>query len=272
VRFTEFLLAMLTATIGAVGGLGGAVLLVPLLVLTGVAPRLAAPLGLVSVASGSLATGARQTEGGLVNHRLGIVMELFATSGVIGGALLSGRISDDAIRYCLAAAAIGAAVLGGRRKGIRNQPDPSLAPAAVGEHVGALSGVYRLDAERLVPYRAHRVGAGAGLFAAAGVLAGISGASGGFIKTPTMSEVMKVPIRVAAATTTFAVGITSAAGLIVFALGHRIDLRSAAVVSAGSLIGGRLGAALQSRLSPPAVRKVLSAVLVIVGVVMVMSV
>ena len=53
--WTEFAFALVTAAVGAIGGLGGAILLVPALVLTGIAPRAAAPLGLVSVAAGSLA-------------------------------------------------------------------------------------------------------------------------------------------------------------------------------------------------------------------------
>jgi hypothetical protein len=263
----DFAFAAITAAVGAIGGLGGAVLLVPLLVLTGSPARVAAPLGLVSVAAGSTSAGARQLRGGLVNHRLGITTELFASSGAIAGALASGMASDRFLKLVLAAVAFAAGIVGGRRKGIRNLPDEDLADEHVGEHVGALSGVYRLD-DGFVPYRARRLGTGAALFGLSGLLAGLAGASGGFVKTPATSEVMHVPVRVAAATTTFTIGITSAAGLIVFALQGRLDLRACAAVCAGSILGANAGAVLQSRLSPPQVRRFLSVALVVIAVVL----
>src|SRR5437764_959255 len=75
------LLALVTASLGALGGLGGAVVLVPLLVLTGTPAREAAPLGLLSVASGSLAAGPRQLAELTVHHRLGVTSETMASVG-----------------------------------------------------------------------------------------------------------------------------------------------------------------------------------------------
>lgn len=270
VHWTEFAFAAATSAIGAIGGLGGAVLLVPLLVLTGTPARAAAPLGLVSVAAGSSAAGARQLSNGLVNHRIGISTELFASAGAVTGALASGMVSDRLLKFVLAGVAFAAGVLGARRKGIRNQPDPSLTSADVGEHIGALSGVYQLD-ESFVPYRAIRLRAGAALFGVSGVIAGIAGASGGFVKTPATSEVMHVPVRVAAATTTFTIGVTSAAGLIVFALQGRLDLAECAAVCAGSIVGATAGASLQSRMAPPQVRRFLSLALVVIAIVLVVK-
>jgi len=268
VNWTEFAFAAVTSAIGAIGGLGGAVLLVPLLVLTGTSARAAAPLGLVSVAAGSSAAGARQLGNGLVNHRIGIATELFASAGAVTGAVASGLASDRVLKFVLAGVAFAAGVLGARRKGIRNQPDPNLTSHDVGEHVGSLSGVYQLDAG-FVPYQARRFRSGAALFGLSGVIAGLAGASGGFVKTPASSEVMHVPVRVAAATTTFTIGVTSAAGLIVFALQRRLDLAACAAVCAGSIIGATAGAAFQSRLAPPQVRRFLSVALVVVAIVLV---
>lgn len=270
VHWTEFAFAAVTSAVGAIGGLGGAILLVPLLVLNGTSARAAAPLGLVSVAAGSSAAGARQLGNGLVNHRIGISTELFASVGVVTGALASGLASDRLLKFVLAGVALAAGVLGARRKGIRNLPDPYLTADDVGEHVGKLSGVYQLE-EGFVPYQAKRLRAGAALFGLSGVIAGLAGASGGFVKTPATSEVMHVPVRVAAATTTFTIGVTSAAGLIVFALQRRLDLAACAAVCAGSIVGATAGAALQSRLGPPQVRRFLSVALVVIAIVLVVK-
>lgn len=263
-------LGLLTAGVGALGGLGGAVILVPILVLTGKPITEAAPLGLISVAAGSLAAGAFQLREGTVNHRLGVTTETAATFGALAGALLSGVVSEAVLKWVLGVVAVSTAIVGGRRKGVRNLPDPALGVDDLGERPGTLAGAYPLHTD-VVPYRARRLGAGLGLMGLAGLVAGLAGTSGGFLKTPAMSEVMRVPVKVAAATTTFTIGITSAAALVVLAVQGRISPVPAAAVALGSLVGARLGALLQGRLSPPLVRRSLSAVLVLIGLILIVT-
>lgn len=262
------LLAALTAGVGALGGLGGAVLLVPALVLLDVEPAQAAPLGLLSVTAASLAAAPRQLQDRSVNHRLGLVTETAASAGAVAGALLSGAVSDTALRWMLATVSLAAAVAGGRRKGVRWPPRPGWGPADVGERVGGLDGAYPVGGG-VAPYRIARVPVGLGAMSVAGLVAGIAGASGGFIKTPATSEIMHAPVKVAASTTTFTVGITSAVALIVMAVQGRIDVEAGAAVVAGALVGGQIGATFQSRLSPQVVRRALSVVLIVVAVALV---
>jgi len=259
--------AAITSGVGSLGGLGGAVLLVPILTLTGTDASAAATLGLVSVAAGSVATATVQLRERTVNHRIGVSTEIAASSGAVAGALLSTEVSDTFLTVMLGLVAIAAAVLGGRRKGIRNKPDPSLTAADIGEHVGALSGAYDLNGG-VVPYRAHRLQIGLGLMAISGLVAGLAGASGGFIKTPAQSEVMKVPVKVAAATTSFTIGITSAAALVVHASQERINPIASAGVVCGAMVGAAFGARMQSHFSPVGIRRFLSAVLLGVGVIL----
>lgn len=261
--------AFITAAIGALGGLGGAILLVPFLVLSGVSTRNAAPLGLISVAAGSLAAAPHQLRAQVVNHRLGVSTEIVSSIAALLGALASGVIGQSALAVMLGVVALVAAFFGARRKGIRNLPDPLLTLSDVGERSGSLSGVYQLEVDEFVGYSARRVPFGLIGMASAGLIAGLSGVSGGFIKTPTTSEVMQVPVKVAAATTTFTVGITSAAALLVYEAQGRIVVSDAALVAGAALVGGTLGARLQAVLSPPMVRKSLSVVLVVIGVLLI---
>lgn len=262
------LAAGFAAAIGSIGGLGGAIFLVPLLVATGTPATEAAPLGLVLVAAGSLAGGSRHLEDRSVNHRLGVTTEVAASAGAAVGALVSGVVSERALVYVLAVVALGAAAAGGSRKGIRNEPDPAYGLEHVGERVGSLGGaVARFGG--VAPYRVTRVPLGLSAMSGAGLVSGLSGVGGGFIKTPVMSEIMHVPVKVAAATSTFTVGITAAVGLLVFAAQGRIEAHPAAVVIVGSVVGGLAGARLQRRLRGPQVRRVLSVVLVGVAVVLV---
>jgi uncharacterized protein len=264
-------LALAAAALGALGGLGGAVLLVPVLVATGMAPSEAAPLGLLTVASGSISAGGRQVTARLVNHRLGMAMELLAAVGAVVGATLSGVVSDRVLTLFLAAIALAAAVAGiaVRGRALRNPPDPACIPSDLGERVGELSGAYPLG-DGIVPYRPRRLRVGLSLMGFAGFIAGTAGVSGGFIKTPATTQIMGVPMKVAAATSTFTVGITASVALIVFAIQGRIDVRSGSLVVAGSLLGGQIGAHLQSRLPPWVIRRVLSALLAVIAIVLVL--
>ncbi len=262
------LLAFAAATLGSLGGLGGAILLVPALVVSGTTAAEAAPLGLLMVAASSIAAGPRQLTERSVNHRLGVTVELVASAGAVVGAIVSGLLSDRLLTYLLAIVAAGAAVAGGRRTGLRNRPDPACDASDIGERVGALAGAYPLDGD-VVPYRTVRLGSGIAFMALAGLVAGTAGASGGFIKTPAMSELMQVPSKVAAATSTFTVGITASSALIIYAFQGRIDVEAASLVVTASLLGGVAGAALQSHLPPAATRRALSALLVVVAVVLV---
>ena len=262
------LAAAVTAAIGTIGGLGGALLLVPLLVATGTSAADAAPLGLVLVAAGSLAGGSRHLEDRSVNHRLGVTTEIPATAGVAVGALVSGAVTETALVYALAVVALGAAVAGGSRKGIRNAPHPAYGIEHVGERVGSLGGaVARFGG--VAPYRVKRLPLGLCAMSVAGLVSGLSGVGGGFIKTPVMSEIMHVPVKVAAATSTFTVGITAAVGLLIFAAQGRIEVHPAAAVIIGSVAGGLAGARLQKRLRGPVVRRVISVILVGIAVLLV---
>ncbi|MFP5332465.1 MAG: sulfite exporter TauE/SafE family protein [Acidimicrobiia bacterium] len=264
------LAAAATSGAGALAGVGGAVLLVPFLVLTGMTVTEAAPLGLISVAALSIAAAPTHLRHRVVNHRLGLTTEVAASSGAVVGALLAGMLPDRLLVYVLAATALAAAFAGGRRKGLRNLPDSTLGSDAIGERVGRLGGVYPLG-DQVVPYQVKRLRAGLGFMTLAGLVAGTAGVSGGFIKTPATAELMHVPTKVAAATTTFTIGITAAAALAVFTVQGRIDPRAGSAVIVGALVGSMTGARLQAQLDPRRVRAGLSLVLVIVAIVMTVS-
>jgi uncharacterized protein len=260
------LLALAAAGLGTMGGLGGAILLVPALVLTGMPTVEAAPLGLISVAAGSIAAGAQQLRERSTNHRLGVATEVAASAGAVVGATISGFVGDALLTYVLAGVASLAAFASFRRSTVPSIDSEPTTP--VGERIGSLSGAHP-SAGGVVPYAVRHLPIGLGLMTVAGVIAGTAGASGGFIKTPATSEIMGVPARVAASTTTFTVGITSSAALVVMALDGRIDSKVSCVVIAGSLIGGRVGADLQSRVPDDLLRKILGGLLACVAVVLV---
>ncbi|MFZ4517642.1 MAG: sulfite exporter TauE/SafE family protein [Microthrixaceae bacterium] len=261
-------LALACAFGGSLGGIGGATLLVPVLLALGVDPRAAAPIGLVTVAAGSLASASRPLQDGLVHHRLGLTVELAASSGAVAGALLSASVPEVWLARVLGIAALIGAVAALARTGIRNRPDPLFGGESAGEWPGTLGGQYSLDGE-MVPYQARNLPGGLAASLVAGVVAGLSGVGGGFLKTPAMSEIMKVPVKVAAATTTFTLGITATTGLVVYAEQGRVEPHDAAAALLGALVGGVLGARTQARIHATTARRVTGGLLLVVAAVVI---
>lgn len=254
------------ALVGSVGGIGGATLLVPVLLVLGVEPRAAAPLGLLAVGAGSLAAASRQVDDGLVHHRLGLTVEVTAGIGTVIGALLSAQVPEVWLARVLGAAALVGAIAALARTGIRNLPQSTFDAEPGGEWPGTLGGQYSLNGQ-MVPYQAHRVGAGLAASVVAGLVAGLSGVGGGFVKTPTMSEIMRVPVKVAGATTTFTLGLTATSGLLIYGIQGRLEVRDGAAVVIGALMGGLVGARVQSRMHATTVRRLTGLLLLLVAVV-----
>lgn len=261
-------LGAVCAFAGSLGGIGGATLLVPVLLALGVEPLYAAPLGMLSVGAGSLAAASRQIDDGLVHHRLGLSVELFASIGTVVGALGSAHVPEQWLARVLGVAAFVGAIAAVARTGLRNQPVGIFADERTGEWPGTLGGTYSLGGA-MVPYHATHVPQGLAVSVLAGVVSGLAGVGGGFLKTPAMSEVMKVPVKVAAATTTFATGITATTALLIYAGQGRLSVRAGAAVVAGALAGGLAGARVQSRLDATVVRRVTGALLLLVAVVVI---
>jgi uncharacterized membrane protein YfcA len=256
--------AGVAAAAGTAMGAGGAVLLVPALLIAGVEQTAAAAAGLLTVAAGCTAAGPRQIRQQLVNHRLAVTLEVMASTGAIVGAVVAGFLPAAVFAYLLAAVLLFTAATTFLRGGMRNLPEPSLGHDALGEHAGGLGGAYLLT-DAVVPYRAARVRLGLALSAVAGTVAGLTGTSGGFLKTPIMSEIMHVPVKVAAATTTLASGLTAVAALAVYLPRGALAPTWGAAAVGGALLGGQLGAWLQQRLPPVVARRSFAVLLLVIA-------
>ncbi|MFV0316994.1 MAG: sulfite exporter TauE/SafE family protein [Microthrixaceae bacterium] len=262
------LYATATAFGGAISGIGGATLLVPVLLLSGMDILDAAPLGLLSVAATSLAAGGRQLDAGLVHHRIGLTVELSASSFAIVGALASTTLPESWLARALGLGAFAGAMVTLSRSGVRNLPNEAFLDDAPGEWPGTLGGTYHYEG-RAVPYQAQRVPLGLAVAAVAGAISGMAGVGGGFLKTPAMSEVMKVPVKVAAATSTFTTGITAASAILVFTGQGRLVVVPGAAVVLGALAGAAIGSRVQTAIPPSSARYVTGALLLVVAVVVI---
>lgn len=254
-----------TGLVGALLGLGGGVFLVPLLTLGfGVPIRTAIAASLISVIATASASSTVNLERGLVNMRLGLVLELATTIGGLGGGVMSALLS----RQQLFAVFGGTLALMGSVMVLRSKQRNVIAD--LGVDPGRLGGTLR-EGDATYRYRMRRLPLGLGASLVAGAISGLLGLGGGIIKVPVLNAFCGIPIRVAAATSAFMIGATaSASAFIYFGRGDVAGPLTAAI-AIGALPGSLLGARLSHRVETRWLKVLMAVVLLAVGTRMAME-
>ncbi len=243
---------------GSLLGLGGGILIVPLLTVGfGVPFREAVGVSLVCVIVTSSAAAGVYLERHTANLRLGMLLEVFTASGALLGGLVAFLLPERVLAGLFAALLAYTAFSMLRRSRTQAAPsapaaadDPGAAPDAGQDPDGSPHGL--ADVVAGPGYRPRRLGAGAGGSLGAGVLSALLGVGGGIVKVPLMHLVMGVPLKVATATSNLMIGVTAAASAVVYLLRGGIDPYiagpTAVGVFAGAMVGSRLAARIDVRI------------------------
>ena len=252
--------AAAAGVLGAILGLGGGILLVPVLTLFfGVSLPYAMGASIVSVIATSCGAAAGHLSSGLANLRLGLFLAMATVSGALLGAGLVGVVPARALQI-LFGLALGYSAFTTLRQ-LHVEVAESLTVDPVAQRFG-LDGVYHDRAlGRDVAYHAVHVGRGTAVMFGAGVLSGLLGIGSGAFKVLAMDHFMRLPMKVSTATSNFMIGITSAASAGVYFSRGDIHPLLAAPVAVGVLVGAAGGTRLMSRLRNTTVRKIFLPVL-----------
>lgn len=252
--------------IGSLLGLGGGILIIPILVLILKTPmHNAIATSLLCVIATSSAAASQNIRSGVANVRLGMALEIATVLGALVGASIAGILSDRALMVIFACAILLMAIPMARGTDKVVPPPADEAEDARG-FVASLDGEYR-DASvgAVVHYRVRRLPAAFGVSSVAGVLSGLLGVGGGIIKVPSLTLFCGVPMKAAAATSNFMIGVTAVASAIVYyGRGEILPMISAASVL-GVFAGSRFGARMAPRIHATMLRRVFAVVMVIIA-------
>jgi uncharacterized protein len=259
-----FLMGVLAGSLGALLGLGGGVFLVPFLVLVLHVPMyLAVGTSLTTVIATSSVVTAGRLGRQLVNLRLGMLLEVATTLGGLTGGLVAVLIPPHILQRLFGVVAGGAALVMFRRLDRRNVIlDSSIDP-------GRLGGRYHEDESGgEVSYQVRRLPLAMVASFVAGSVSSLLGLGGGIIKVPALTAWCGVPLRAAAATSAFMIGVTATAGAVIYyGRGDIIPWMSASTVL-GVLVGSRLGMAISAKARAKWLKLLLAVVLCLVSVLM----
>ena len=251
--------------LGALTGLGGGVVIVPLLTLVfHVDIRYAVGASLVSVIATSSGAAAAYVREGYTNIRVGMLLEVATTVGALVGAALAAVIAPSVIAVIFGLVLLYSAYQSSRSRGehlVSGAPDP-------------IAARLRLDStfptpEGLRAYQVRRVPAGFGLMGVAGVLSGLLGIGSGAVKVLAMDQAMCLPFKVSTTTSNFMIGVTAAASAGIYLRRGYIDPGLAMPVMLGVLAGATVGARVLAGAKPRVLRLVFAGVVVVLAVEMI---
>jgi uncharacterized membrane protein YfcA len=238
--FTLYLLlgSLVAGTAGVMVGMGGGIILVPMLILLfHVNAHYAVGASLVSViatSSGGTATYLRQ---GYTNLRIGMFLVVAASAGGVLGALISGRLAPATITVVFGVVLLFCGALSWWRREESELGAPS-DPLARRLH---LEGSYPVI-EGWHPYHVYHVTTGFMLMLLAGGLSGLLGIGAGAVNVLSMDQIMRLPYKVSSTTSNFMIGITAAASAGVYFSKGFIDPGLTMPVMLGVFVGAMLGA------------------------------
>ena len=254
--------ALIAGLIGALTGLGGGVVLVPMLTLgLGVDIRYAIGASLVCVIATSSGAAAAFVREGYTNIRVGMFLEISTTVGALLGTVVAVYVSSSTL-----AVIFGIVLLFSAAQSLRQRVEhiAVTAPGSIGDRL-RLGSTYPQGGV-LVSYGVERVPAGFAMMFVAGILSALLGIGSGIVKVLAMDRAMHLPYKVSTTTSNFMIGVTAAASAGIYLHRGYIDPVLVMPVVLGVLAGATLGARVLVRVRVKPLRMIFTVVMVALAV------
>ena len=245
-----FLFACFAGAFGSLLGIGGGVIIVPILHLVFKVPmHLAISTSLVSVIATSCSGVIKYLRQHYTDIRLAVILETATTFGALSGGIFATRISPDILRLIFVPALLYTSFSMSRKRVFHIIPEADESIESYSAKLSLLQGYYfDIDLQTKIHYTVSNLRWGLGGGLVAGVLSGMLGIGGGFINMPLMNLVMNVPLKVAIGTSTLMVGATATTSAIVYYFNALIHPVFAGICAIGILFGAQLGSLIGTKI------------------------
>src|SRR5579875_1236069 len=260
-----FLASVGAGLLGSLIGLGGGVLIVPLLTIGfGLDIRLAIGASIVCVIATSSGAAAAYVKDHLTNVRVGMMLELATSIGAVTGALVSAYLNATVLFILFGVILIFSILPTVKKLGedvpVNVQNDRlALRMKLASTYPDRASG-------KIIPYNVTQVPLGFGMMYIAGIVSGLLGIGSGALKVLAMDTAMRLPMKVSSATSNFMIGVTAAASAGIYFWRGDVMPLVAAPVAVGVLVGATVGAKMLVKFSNQTVRKIFLPVLAVVAI------
>ena len=257
--------AVFAGFVGSLTGLGGGVIIIPLLTIGfGFDIRYAVGAALVASIATSSGAAIAYIKEGITNIRIGMFLEIATTTGAVIGAIIAIYLDKMFIAIIFAMVLIFSAIRTIIKKDIK---DVCTTGDKLAEKL-KLNGSFPTS-EGNIEYKVSNVAAGYSLMTLAGILSGLLGIGSGAFKVLAMDTVMKVPFKVSTTTSNFMVGVTAAASAVIYLQRGYIDPGLAMPIVVGVLLGAFLGSKILPKTNVRKLRIIFSIVILCMAVFMI---
>ena len=256
--------SLLAGLLGSLTGLGGGVVLVPMLVLLfKVDIHYAIGASIISVIATSSGSAAAYVREGFSNMRIGMFLEIATTLGAVGGAWLATRTPTRGIAIVFGVVLLYSVYISFQKH------DGEVVPPNKWSNRLKMNGTFPGPGGEMQKYSVKNISGGFATMAGAGVLSGLLGMGAGAVKVLAMDHIMRIPFKVSTTTSNFMIGVTAAASAGIYFRRGYIDPSLAAPVMIGVLIGSLIGARVLVKSDVKSLRLVFSVVVFFLAVEMI---
>lgn len=243
-----FLGAFAAGFIGSLSGLGGGIIIIPLLsVFLGVDMHYAIGTALVAVIATSSGSASAYVKEGITNMRLGMFLEIATTAGAVIGAIISTNANTSVL-----AIIFGLTLTFSSINSLRKKEDHLVTPEDSSKlaHNLKLVSSYPTPQGITVKYGMKNIIGGFSMMGLAGMMSGLLGIGSGAFKVIAMDSIMKIPFKVSTTTSNFMMGVTAIASSVIYIQKGYIEPTICMPVIIGVLVGAMVGAKVLLKANP----------------------
>ena len=253
--------------IGHILGVGGGIIMMPVIVLAlGYPMHIAVPASLVAIVANSANVAANNIKREIVNIPLALMLETATVAFAIIGGFISLYVSENILQIIFSVVMFIVALI--YIRDIRGSKENNVkATYETCEKKTYFYNYYFDEREnKKVYYNVYNIGLTMIISSIAGLLSSLLGIGGGFIKVPAMNLTSKVPIKAAVATSNFMIGITASAGALVYMLYGKIDIHLMTTVTIGIYFGSQFSIRYFSKISDMKTKIILIILIIIASI------
>ncbi|RYZ97335.1 MAG: sulfite exporter TauE/SafE family protein [Proteobacteria bacterium] len=259
--------AIFAGGLGAILGLGGGIIVIPVLTLGyGIDIRYAIAASLISIVATSSGAAASYLRDSLTNLRLAVFLEIGTVTGAVLGFLIASYAKAQFLYFLFGGFLLFSALMM-----LRKRAEHSSSAGHPWASALRLNSSYPDASGKLVHYQVENVPFGLIAMFGAGILSALLGIGSGILKVLAMDSAMKLPIKVSSATSNFMIGVTASASAGAYFLKGDVRPEIAAPVAIGIIIGSFLGAKLMVKIPADRIRQIFVVVLAIISFQMILK-
>lgn len=246
------LISIFVGFLGSLTGLGGASILVPILVFLGVPVKEAIASGMVAIIATSSGSASSYVRERITNVRVAMYLEMFTITGAIAGATITIIIHPTYLYFFFAVFLLTAFM---KFKGSINKDfTPSVKQDRVSKWLELRGSYFDESTRKVVEYRVNNAVLGGAGMLMAGLAAGMLGIGAGAFKVTVQENILKMPPKVSSTTSNFIIGVTALAGVSVYFFSGLLNLTLMAPMAVGTTIGAVVGGRILNKISNRSLR------------------